>query len=429
MPASPQNEDKRAAMTALGVTTEMGGHSATCFSHSPLVIVSPGIPPTANILKELTISGLDIISDIELAYRETQTTYPQTTWVGVTGTNGKTTVTSLISHILEGNQLQAPVCGNIGTPILSILPKQPDVLVAELSSAQLTFSPTLKTKVAVFTNFTPDHLDWHGSLAAYKKAKLRLFTGDQSPEWVILNASDPVSQEIAEHTTASVFWFSLTPEDVKDKPHSITISNEKMIVYRHQTEEAESLFHTDELTLVGSHNQANALAAIAVALVLETPKALIAEHTKTFKNLEHRLEPVATLDGITYYNDSKATNVDACISALKALPQNVVLIAGGKDKGTPLDNFVTMAQEKAHHIVLIGEASQRFETALSEKGFASISTASSLEEAVELATQKASADYPVLFSPACASFGMFTNFEERGNAFKTLVQQRTLTLS
>ncbi len=419
VPATPANKDSRDELQALGVEIEMGGHSAKCFNHSDLVVVSPGIPPSSQILKELSLSGKTIISEVELAYRETQVPF-----VAVTGTNGKTTTTTLISEILQAAGKISPACGNIGTPIISLVDAPADYFVAELSSFQLTFSPTLRAQVALFMNFRPDHLDWHGSQEAYKRAKFSLFEHQQPTDWSVLNADDPVCVELGTLISSKALWFSRTPASVADYPNAVTLQSEGTIVIRTDGGTWEPLFSIHDMKLVGRHNQENVLAAAAATWLLGIDAATIASAVAQFEGVEHRLEPVGVFNNIAYYNDSKATNPDASLSALEAFsPRRVVLIAGGRDKKTDLQEFVASVAKNAHHVVLLGEATERFAQALQTGGYTQISKAQTLDEAVQKATSVASADTPVLFSPACASFDMFQNFEARGRAFKQAVHQ------
>lgn len=426
LPATPMNKSLRDEMAQLGVTVETGGHSEQCYSHSNLVVVSPGIPPSSQVIKELSVSGKDIISEVELAYRETAVPF-----IGITGTNGKTTTTTLISVILESAGKGAPACGNIGTPIISLVPEGADYFVAELSSFQLFFSPTLTPKIALFLNFRPDHLDWHGSVEAYKRAKFMLFEGLHSPEWLILNASDPACREAAEVTRANVLWFARNPADLPETAaNTVTLNPDGNIEIRIDGRGVETLLNIRQIQLVGGHNQENVLAAAAACFLLDVTPGQIARAVETFGGVEHRLEPVGVLNGIAYYNDSKATNPDAAISALSAFaPRQVVLIAGGRDKKTDLSEFVDAVKTHAHHVVLLGEAADRFALELRAAGYTGFSTASSLDDAILQASRNASEAVPVLFSPACASFDMFRNFEERGQAFKMAVQRLFATVS
>lgn len=424
LPATPDNEGIRNELSALGVQIEMGGHTQQCFTHSDLVVVSPGIPPSASILSELRLSGKTIISEVELAYQETQVPI-----IGITGTNGKTTTTTLISEILETAKLNAPACGNIGTPLLTVLDdavaanRPLDYLVAELSSFQLEMSPTLTAKVAVLTNLTPDHLDWHGSLQAYEAAKLSLFTSKQSPEWAVLDACCASSQKIAHHTTSKILWFAKDEAQVSHYENRAFVDASGNVVVCFEGQPPLTLFSVRALQIIGSHNHLNVLSAVSVALILGISPALITQACLSFKGVEHRLERVESVQGVDFYNDSKATNPEASISALRAFESRpVILIAGGRDKMGPLEDFAAEVKQHAAHVVLLGEAKERFSTALRASGVENITFANSLEEAIQLAAKHSSGE-PILFSPACASFDMFKNYEERGRAFKTLVTQ------
>lgn len=416
VPASPTNKDVRERLLALGVELEMGAHTARCFDHSDLVVVSPGIPPSSQILKELTLSGKTVISEIELAYRETEKPI-----VAITGTNGKTTTTALLEAIFTQAGLKGPACGNYGIPMISLVPENPDVFVAELSSFQLAFSPTLKAKIAIFTNFRPDHLDWHGSVEAYKRAKFVLFEGEHSPEWAVLNADDPVCRELETLTKANIVWFSRNPEWVSTQPNYMTIQDGQLVMKQAGLEPV-TVLSTQDIPLVGAHNQENVLAAVAAALLQGVSPEAIRQAVKAFPGVEHRLEPVATIQGVLYYNDSKATNPDATLSALSAfIPKKVVLIAGGRDKKTDLAEFVDSVSKNATEVILLGEARERFAEALRQSGYMNVSFATDLSDALRLASQLAKPETPVLFSPACASFDMFANYEVRGKAFKEAV--------
>lgn len=419
LPATPTNEPLRRELEALGVEIEMGGHSKKCFTHSDLVIVSPGIPPSSHIMNELRMSGKEIISEVELAYRETQVPI-----LAITGTNGKTTTTTLISNILTLAGHCAPACGNIGRPLIEVLDEEGDkldYLVAELSSFQLEFSPTFKAQVAIFTNFKPDHLDWHGSVEAYQRAKLKLFSGAQSPDWSIVLADDPVCSKVEALTSGRVLWFSQTEAFVHGFEDKIYLDDTQHLVLARAHQPAQRMFSAKDLKLIGRHNYENVMAAVAATALVGVPPEIITQACLAFSGVEHRLEPVTTVQGTTFYNDSKATNPDATLSALRSFEDTrVILIAGGRDKHGPLDDFVETVKTHARAVVLMGEASQRFAEALQAGGFQEIYFAETFDMAISTGFQCANGE-PVLFSPACASFDMFKNFEERGNVFKTLV--------
>ncbi len=441
MPATPGNASAREALSKLGCHIEMGGHSKQCFDFAPTVIVSPGIPPSSEIIHQLKLSGLSVISEVEFAYRESQKYQPPIPWVGVTGTNGKTTTTSLIAEIFQHAGYKAPACGNIGLPVADVLNTEPrtenfpDVLIAELSSYQLEFSPTLTAKIAVFLNLTPDHLDWHGSYDAYERAKAKLFTGAQTPETLILRAQDPVSLKWTTQNAQknSVWGFGLSRLDCQAFLNKAYRDAEGWIVIESLEKSPLQLFKATALNIIGDHNIENVLASVAAAWAFGISADVIREACLAFKAVPHRLELVGTkptLHGghIRYYNDSKATNPEATLSALRSFPKDsgpkdsgsVVLIAGGRDKMGPLNDFVRVVTDTVSSVVLLGEASARFEAALKEAGYTAVYRSTDLSDAVEQASALVQSGV-VLFSPACASFDMFANFEQRGDAFKDIV--------
>ncbi|MBY0449283.1 MAG: UDP-N-acetylmuramoyl-L-alanine--D-glutamate ligase [Cyanobacteria bacterium] len=442
MPATPGNASARETLSELGCHIEMGGHSKQCYDFAPTVVVSPGIPPSSEIIHQLKLSGLSVISEVEFAYRESQKHQPPVPWVGVTGTNGKTTTTSLIAEIFQHAGYKAPACGNIGLPVADVLniePKAdsfsealPDVLIAELSSYQLEFSPTLTAKIAVFLNLTPDHLDWHGSFDAYERAKAKLFTGTQTPEMLILRAQDPVALKwLAQNPQKSSVWgFGLSRTDCEAFLNKAYLDSDGWIALEPMEKSPIQLFKATALNIIGDHNIENVLASVAAAWAFGISADVIRDACLAFKAVAHRLEFVGarlTPQGgnIRYYNDSKATNPEATISALRSFPSDtgsVVLIAGGRDKMGPLNDFVREVQENVTSVVLLGEATDRFKVALKDAGYSAVYRATDLSDAVEQASDLVKSGV-VLFSPACASFDMFANFEQRGDAFKDIVNK------
>jgi len=414
--SSEANEAKLAQaekLKAQGIEVEFGGHSDRAKEFSKLVVVSPGISPSSDIIRELEEKGKDIICDVELASRETKVPI-----IGITGTNGKSTTTALVSHILSTAGHKAPSCGNFGVPVLDVLESKPDYLVTEISSYQLHYCNTLAPRVAVWTNLTPDHIEWHGNLQSYTEAKQKLFAKQTSNQHAVLNADDPIVSEF--RPEAEIFAFSVNT--TMDASVQGAFMQYDFLVYRVDGR-TQILCHKDDLKIIGKHNLENALAAVSVAAVLNVPIEKIVEGLKTFPGLEHRLEFVATVDGIKYYNDSKGTNPSSTIKALEAFGnQKIVLIAGGKDKHTPLDELVDCVGKHASDVILIGEAKERFSRALSDANFKNVQSAKSLEEAVEIAASLNKG--PVVLSPACASFDMFKDFEDRGRVFKNLVHSR-----
>ncbi|HEY9785439.1 MAG TPA: UDP-N-acetylmuramoyl-L-alanine--D-glutamate ligase [Candidatus Obscuribacterales bacterium] len=413
--ASPDAERQKQAgeLEAEGVKVELGQHSDEAIDFGSLVITSPGISPNTDVIRKARNLGKEVICDVELAFRETKAPI-----IAITGTNGKSTTCALISFILEKSGRVAPACGNIGVPILTQLERKPDYLVVEVSSYQLEYCSAFSPKVGVWLNLTPDHLDWHGGLEEYIRTKRKLFANQQPDQYAVLNMDDPIVNRTT--TRSEIFPFSAN----SPMEHMVqgAFVNEDFLCYRILGRN-RIVCGINELKILGRHNVENALAAISVAAVLRMEHNEIALYLKQFEGLEHRLEYVSTIDGIPYYNDSKATNPESAIKALESFPgKPVVLIAGGRDKGTPLGEFVHSVRNHAAAVILLGEAKQRFETALREGGFENIHSVSSLEEAVDLGGKLKLG--PVLLSPACASFDMFKDFENRGRVFKDIVRAR-----
>lgn len=402
-------------LKSLGVEVETGGHSDAAFSHADIVVVSPGIAPSNEVIQKLEAAGKELISDVELAFRETNIPF-----VGITGTNGKSTTCALVSHILTTAGFKAPACGNFGVPILDELVKKPDYLVVEISSYQLHYCKQLAPLVGVWLNLTPDHIEWHGNLDNYTQAKQKLFANHQTDKFAVLNEDDPIVKDF--RPDAQIFPFS-THSELDEYSIQGAFMQEGFLMYRIDGK-TRVLCHQDDLKIIGRHNLENALAAVSVAAVLNIDSNKIIQGLKTFPGLEHRLEYVASIDGIKYYNDSKGTNPNSTIKALEAFEnQKVVLIAGGKDKHTPLNELVDCVKKHASDVILLGEAKERFHRSFAEAGFRNLHITGSLEEALDLAVSLGRG--PVVLSPACASFDMFKDFEERGRVFKNLVRTRS----
>ena len=398
-PPKPEYIEKIKELEAKGIHLETGGHTEEFIEGSSYAITSPGIPPKSEIFQMLKKRNIGIISEIEYAYRNTDIPF-----IVITGTNGKTTTTSLVSHILSKNY-SAPVCGNIGVPPTSLIDKKLDYLVCEVSSFQAELTSEFKAKIACWTNFTPDHIDWHGGLDNYFNAKAKLFTASQAPEYAVLNAQDEKLKDFAKQCKNVVMF-----DDEKD----CYIKN-GAIYYR-----GEQIITLEDCPLIGHHNHQNVMCGIVIAKLLEIPNDDIRERIMTFSAPEHRLEKVREFNGITFYNDSKATNPEASIVAIDSFNNvDVALILGGRDKNTDLKQMCESINKHIHTVLLIGEASQRFEENLVKNGFSNIIKESSMENAID----KAISLKPdvVLLSPACASFDMFKSYEHRGEVFKEYV--------
>lgn len=385
-----------------GVRIEFNGHSDEFIKNADFCILSPSIPPEAPILKRLDEENVPYFSDLEYVGK-----FNSKKMIVITGTNGKTTTTALISHLLS-KKFKAPYCGNIGVSPFEYLDSNVDYFVVEASSYQLHYSNTLAPKIAVFCNLTPDHILWHKTLENYFEDKAKPFRLMDTADTAILNYDDSMVQKLGSEIKAQVCYFSLLEQkDVYLKDEKIFFKNDEIIDIK-------------ELQIVGPHNVQNTMCAIAAALSAGLDKESLIEGLKTFRAIEHRLEFIRTIDETDYYNDSKATNPEASIVAINSFEnKKVVLIAGGRDKKTSLKDFIQAVKEKISKVVLIGEATQRFKNELFEQGYMNIVNSKSIEEAIDIA----SLDRPdvVLLSPACASFDMFESYEKRGEAFKNYV--------
>ncbi len=406
-PFDEKNREKIEELEALGIKVENNGHSEEFIEDSYLAITSPGIPQHNEIFRRLKEKRIPYISEIELAFEEAQSPF-----IAITGTNGKTTTTALVSHILS-TEYKAPECGNIGTPPTSLLLSKPDYYVCEVSSYQLAMSPAFRPQIACFLNFTPDHIDWHGGLENYFKAKASMFREDKKPAFAVFNYNDERVRQFALEYGGEKYFFG------KELDKNCAFVENGVIYFKKQGEK-EEIIRTDELQLVGEHNFENVMCAIICAKTVGIDKDNLKDALKSFKPVEHRIEYVATIDGKMFYNDSKGTNPEATMVAMKSFPnKKVVLIAGGRDKNTDLTEFCDYANKYISEIILIGEAAERFKENLTKNGFNNIKNANSLEDATDKARETDCEI--VLLSPACASFDMFKSYEQRGEVFKNYV--------
>jgi len=375
-----------------GVMLELGCHQEKTFLDQDLIVPSPGVPADEPHLQAARAKGISIWSEIELAYR-----FLRGRLIGITGSNGKTTTTSLVEHILRTAGTQTILAGNIGMPLIGCVDETRNETwtVVELSSFQLELIDTFRPNVGVFLNLTPDHLDRHHTMQAYGAAKARLFENQTSEDVAILNADDAATTPYAP-SLPRVYWFSR-----KQRVAQGTYLREEEIVFRQDGTE-ELLLKLQDIPLAGAHNVENVLAAAAAARLAGAPAAAIAKGVKTFAGVEHRLEFVAEVAGVRYYNDSKATNVDATLKALDAFPGRILIILGGKDKGSDYAVLQKPLREKAILALLIGAAAEKIERQIS--GSVALERAETLERAVETASHAAQRGDVVLLAPACASF-------------------------
>jgi UDP-N-acetylmuramoylalanine--D-glutamate ligase len=405
-----QISETAAKLRAAGVTLELGGHKAQTFIEQDLIVPSPGVPLTMPALAPARVIGIPVWSEIELAWR-----FLRGRLVCITGSNGKTTTTSLIGHILETAGLPVQVAGNIGTPLISRVDVSSDVgfTVVEASSFQLESISAFHPDVAVLLNITPDHLDRHGSLEAYGRAKARIFENQTEEDAAVLNADDAAVTQYAP-TGPPIFWFSR-----QKRVASGCFLRDDEIVFRRDGSETV-LLRRGDIGLRGDHNVENVLAAAAAATLVGVEPPAIAEGVRTFAGVEHRIEFVATISGVEYFNDSKATNVDATIKALDAFPGNLLVILGGKDKGSDYTILRKSLRQHARMVLLIGAAAYKIDSQLG--GVVPVERAGTMAHAVELAEERARPGDTVLLAPACASFDQFESYEHRGRVFKQLVR-------
>ncbi len=395
-----------------GIIIETGGHGERTFHGQDLIVVSPGIPADSPPLVQARALGEPVIGEIELAAQ-----FLPKSIVAITGSNGKTTTTTLTGEIITAGGYPTRVGGNIGTPAISLVDAaRPDsVIVLEVSSFQLETIQTFRPKVAVVLNVTPDHLDRHRTFETYVDAKARIFENQHADDFAVLNADDPVCVELSDRTRAQVFWFSRK----KEVQQGASLRDGR-ILFRDSSGQQEIMV-ASEIPLKGAHNLENTLAAICAGALMKCAPERIRAAVRNFKAVEHRLEYVATVRGVEYYNDSKATNVDATIKALESFPANIHLILGGKDKGSDYTVLNDLLRQRVKCVYTIGAAAEKIESQV--KDAAEIVHAESLDSAVQRASASAQPGDIVLLAPACASFDQFRNYEQRGKVFKALVQR------
>jgi len=406
-----QIAETAAKLRAAGVALELGGHRAETFVQQDLIVPSPGVPPTMPALAAARAIGIPVWSEIELAWR-----FLRGRLVCITGSNGKTTTTALTGHILETAGLPVQVAGNIGTPLISRVELSCDAgfTVVEASSFQLESISAFRPDVAVLLNITSDHLDRHGSMEVYGRAKARMFANQTEKDDAVINADDAAAAGYAP-TGPRVFWFSRQ----KRVATGCFLRGDEIVFRRDGTETV--LLERKIIGLRGNHNIENVLAAAAAARLAGVEPAAIEEGVRTFAGVEHRIEYVATISGVEYFNDSKATNVDAALKALDAFSGRLLVILGGKDKGSDYSLLRESLRTRARVAILIGSAAEKIEAELG--GAVPVERVGTLARALETAAKRAQPGDTVLLAPACASFDQFENYEHRGRVFKQLVRE------
>jgi len=376
-----------------------------------LAVLSPGVPTDLPVVNAMRDAGIQIIGEVELAY-----SFGKGDVLAITGTNGKTTTTSLLGEIMKNYQEDVFVVGNIGNPytVAADLMTEKTIAVAEMSSFQLETIITFAPKVSAILNFTPDHLDRHHTMEAYVEAKKNIANNQTEDNWCVLNYEDPLTREFGENVKTQVLYFSSQHKLEK----GIYLDNGN-IIYKNPEEIV--VCHVDELQILGVHNYENVMAAVAMAAVYGVPMNVIRDTVKQFGGVAHRIEYVAEKNGVVYYNDSKGTNPDAAIKGIQAMNRKTVLLGGGYDKDSEYTEWIEAFDGKVKKLVLLGQTKEKIARDADKCGFHDYVFAETFEEAVMMAVEIAEPGEAVLLSPACASWGMFKNYEERGDKFKEIV--------
>ncbi len=380
-----------------------------------MLVLSPGVPTDLGFIKEAGQKGVEIIGEIELAYMLSEGNF-----IAITGTNGKTTTTSLVGNILEAFGRKTAVVGNIGNPVVSEADDAgPDTwLVTEVSSFQLETIDKFRPHVAAILNLTPDHLNRHKTMEAYTAAKARITENQTEEDYFIYNGDDELVSGIAENTRAVKIPFYKNTE-----PEMGAYVDDTSIIVKNEKGEKVFICHTDDLMVIGEHNIENVLAASAIAYYSGVDANTISLAVRNFAGVEHRIELCGRVDGVEYYNDSKGTNTDAAIIALKALEDGIVLIAGGDGKNQNFDELASMFTGRVKALILLGRDANIIEDAARRHGFTNIYNCKDMPDCVRKAAELSEEGDKVLLSPACASWDMYDNFEQRGRHFKNCVKE------
>ncbi|WP_263371276.1 UDP-N-acetylmuramoyl-L-alanine--D-glutamate ligase [Granulicella cerasi] len=395
-----------------GIDVETGGHGVLTFRRQDLIVISPGVPLSVPEIQRVMALGMPLIGELELGFQ-----FLQGEVIAITGSNGKTTTTTLVGEIMKSAGRPTLVGGNIGTPVTEMVPPStPETWsVLEVSSFQLETIETFKPRIAAVLNITPDHLDRHGSFANYAAAKTRITENQTAEDFLVLNGEDEPTKLVAANTKAQIYWFS-AKRQVK---RGAFVDRDAIVFRREEGGAFEPVLPLSEIPLAGQHNVENVLAAVAMAKLAGVSNEVIRETVAAFKAVEHRLEFVREVDGVRYFNDSKATNVDATAKALEAFASGVHVVLGGKDKDSDYATLAPLIRERVKTVITIGSAAEKIERQLA--GVAKIESAGTLQRAVLLAKEHAVAGDVVLLAPACASFDQFENYEHRGRVFKEIV--------
>lgn len=402
-----------------GIEYELGVHSDRVYQ-SDIFIKSPGIPPESEVILNAVKLNKKIYSEIEAAYR-----FCRCPVIAITGTNGKTTTTVLTGEIFKNAGYDTKVCGNVGVAFSEVVSDtdEKSIVILEVSSYQLENTEEFRPRISVMMNITPDHLDWHGSFENYLKAKIKITKNQTEDDLAVINYDDEILRDRLKGTAVRKAYFSIKENLIEKNNSSIETGsytdNGKIIYFDKAKSIKETIMETREINIRGNHNLYNSLAAVISARSFEIKKEIIRETLKSFQGVEHRIEFVRELNGVRYYNDSKATNIDSLIVALESFEKNIILILGGREKGNDYSAVDKLVQNKVKEIIAVGEAKKKIKDHFNIN--IKVSIADSFEEAVLIAKETGKSGDVVLLSPACKSFDMFDSFEHRGKEFKRLV--------
>ena len=402
------------ALLEAGIMVESGGHGLLTFRRQDLIVISPGVPMDTPEVKQVMAFGLPVIGELELASR-----YLQGKVVAITGSNGKTTTTTLVGKIFADADVPTLVGGNIGLPVIDLVGKStPEtVSVLEVSSFQLETVEEFHPWIAVILNITPDHLDRHGSFESYVAAKEQIFSRQDANDFLVLNGDDRVTQMGAARAKSQVFWFSGT----KAVRRGAFVRDGVIVWVEKEGGVTEPVMPVSEIPLKGAHNVENVLSAVCVARLAKIPVEKVRASVGAFRAVEHRLEFVRKFNEVEYYNDSKATNVDAAMKAVASFPGGIHLILGGKDKDSDYATMADMLKKRVKTVYSVGSAAEKIEHQL--HGVVKMVSAQTIERAVAEAAKAAAPGDVVLLSPACSSFDQFENYEHRGRVFRRTVME------
>lgn len=397
-----------------GVTIITGRQDNSLLNGVDRIVISPGIALSIPIVQEAFNRHIEVVSEVELAYDVCKSPI-----LGVTGTNGKTTTTTLLTQVMESTGLPIKVGGNIGDSLSEAAFNMPEggYLIAELSSYQLETIKSFCPLGAIVLNVTPDHLARHKTMENYAAAKARIFMNQNAENFVVLNDDDPIVAAMKKDVHSKILSIS--------QHHKVECGAyfEGNTCYAVLDGNVISVIDTEQIHIKGAHNIENILSVIALTYALGVDVERIKRTIENFHGVEHRLERVTTIHDVTFYNDSKATNTDSVVKALDAFDKPVILLAGGHDKMTPLEDFMNVVKENTKEVIFMGEAAERFESVATKVGVTNIHRAQSMKEAVELGYKLAEPGDIVLLSPACSSFDWYSCFEERGDDFKKCVKE------